>query len=98
MRRRVTGQDGAFFPPPPGYRALTGAGVRGPVGDAPLSAGELDHCRRFGPRDRHGALAPITATKYTTKRWTFFDAERFRAVPVRRTIHPKGRRGRLTFS
>lgn len=85
-RRLATGQRASSPLPSLGHRALTDGGLQSPVRGTLLPAEEPSHRRRFAARDRCGLLSPVLATEYIAQPWVSFDAERFRAISIRRAI------------
>lgn len=77
MQYNATYQRASSFPARLAHGAIIGAGMQGPVVDAPLPGKEFDHRRQFGSRDQRSAPSPIFATEYNAERRAFLYAERF---------------------
>lgn len=95
MRQRVTAQRALSPIPSLEYRAVTGAGVRGPVGDMPLLSKEVNHCRRFDALDRRGAHPLALVIEYTPQRRTFLTPSDTTLLPSTAPLVLKPRPDRL---
>lgn len=88
MGRCASIQGTSASPPPPGYQALTDAGVRGLVAGAPLPSKKLDHRRRLDWRDWRGARHQSPSPSTLPSGGSSLTRKKFRAIPVRRAIRP----------